>query len=133
MKTPQRKIIVNYLKNNSSHPTAREIYDAVSQKNGIISLATVYNTLSLMKKEGMVRELAITNFDHKRYDPNVKPHAHLICISCGKITDVSLPLHVGVPNELREGFIIKDSEVNFYGLCPVCAEKDKRPSSKRRS
>lgn len=132
MKTPQRKIIINYLKNNTSHPTAREIYDAVSQKNGMISLATVYNTLSLMKKKGIVRELAITNFDHKRYDPKVKPHAHLICTSCGEIADMHLPLHVGVPDEHRHGFIIKNSEFNFYGICPVCAEKHKKQSSKRR-
>lgn len=132
MKTPQRKTILNYLNNNSSHPTAREIYEAVSQKNGMISLATVYNTLSLMKKKGIVRELAITNFDHKRYDPIVKPHAHLICSRCGKITDVHFPVHVGVPDEHRQGFIVKDNEVNFYGLCPICVEKDKKSSSKRR-
>lgn len=130
MKTPQRKIILNYLKNNKSHPTVREIYDAVSQKNGMISLATVYNTLSFMKKKGLVRELAITNFDHKRYDPDVKPHAHLICDTCGEIVDVHLSLHVGLPNDHRHGFIIKDSEINFYGLCPVCAEKHKKQSSK---
>lgn len=133
MKTPQRKTIVNYLKNNSSHPTAREIYDAVSQKNGMISLATVYNTLFLMKKNGTVRELAVVNLDHKRYDPNVNPHAHLICSICGEITDVPFPLHVGVPDEHRKGFLIKGSEINFYGLCSVCAEKNKKPVSKRRS
>jgi len=133
MKTPQRKTIINYLKNNTSHPTAREIYEAVSQKNGMISLATVYNTLSLMKKKGIVRELAITNLGHKRYDPKVKQHAHLICSICGEIADIHLPLQLGVPDEHRNGFIIKDSEVNFYGVCPVCAEKEKKPSSKRRS
>jgi len=65
MKTSQRKAIVNYFKNKNSHPTAREIYEAVSSKNGMISLTTFYNTLSFMKKKGIVRELAIANFDHK--------------------------------------------------------------------
>jgi Fur family peroxide stress response transcriptional regulator len=127
MKTPQRKTIINYLKDNTSHPTAREIYHAVSQKNGMISLATVYNTLSLMKKNGIIRELAIANFDQKRYDPKVEAHAHLICSNCGEIVDVQLPLHIGIPDEHRQGFLIKDREINFYGLCPVCTEKDKKP------
>jgi Fur family transcriptional regulator, peroxide stress response regulator len=132
MKTPQRNIILNYLKNNTSHPTAKDIYDALSKKD-MISMATIYNTLALMKKRGLVRELAITNFDHKKYDPNTKPHAHLICSNCGEITDIHFPLHVEVPEEHRQGFDIKDSEINFYGFCPVCKNKNKKTEAQRRS
>jgi Fur family transcriptional regulator, peroxide stress response regulator len=132
MKTPQRNTILAYLKDNTSHPTARDIYDALSKKE-MISMATVYNTLALMKKRGLVRELAITNFDHKKYDPNTKPHAHLICSNCGEIADLHFPLHIGIPHEHRQGFTIKDSEVNFYGLCSVCNNKDKKPASQSRS
>jgi Fur family transcriptional regulator, peroxide stress response regulator len=132
MKTIQRNSILNYLKNSTSHPTAKDIYMAVSKKEkDIISLATVYNTLTLMKKKGLVRELAIPNFDQKRYDPNVIPHAHLICSNCGKIADLHLALHFGISDEHKQGFSIQDSEINFYGLCPICKKKANTPSSQR--
>jgi Fur family transcriptional regulator, peroxide stress response regulator len=132
MKTNQRNSILNYLKKSTSHPTASDIYKALSKKdNDIISLATVYNTLSLMKKKGLVRELAIVNVDHKRYDPLVTPHAHLICSNCAKIADVKFPLHVGIPAEHRQGFDIRDSEIKFYGLCPACKSKERKQSPPR--
>jgi Fur family transcriptional regulator, peroxide stress response regulator len=131
MKTVQRNSIHNYLKNSTSHPTAKDIYMAVSKKDkDIISLATVYNTLAMMKRRGLVRELAIPNFDQKRYDPVVTPHAHLICSDCGKIADVALPLHLGISDEHKQGFHIQDSEINFYGLCPVC-KKRSRPTPRK--
>lgn len=130
MKTTQRQIIYSYLKNNKSHPTARDIYEAISKKGcEKISFATVYNTLALMKKKGLVREVAIINFDQKRYDPIVTPHVHLICGNCGQISDVLLPVNVEIPDEHRQGFVIQDREVNFYGLCSVCKNKDKKTST----
>lgn len=105
---------------------------AISKKEkDIISLATVYNTLALMKKRGLVRELAIPNFDQKRYDPIVTPHAHLICSDCGKIANVTLPLHLGISDEHKQGFSIVDSEINFYGLCSVCKKKNKTSPSQQ--
>jgi len=123
MKTAQRIVIRNFLKDNSSHPTAKEIYIAVTRDRKFenLSMATVYNTLEYMKKKGLVRELAVPNFDYKRYDPNTSPHAHLVCTACGAIQDVMHPLHVGIPEEHRQGFTIHDSEVSFYGICRNCA------------
>jgi|LAHR01.1.fsa_nt_gb Fur family peroxide stress response transcriptional regulator len=131
MKTSQRKAIQNYLKNNFSHPTARNIYDALSAKGkGKISLATVYNTLALLKEKGLVREIAISNSGQKRYDANTTQHAHLICNACGKILDVDLSLHVGIPDERRKGFDIQDSEMNFYGLCSDCKSDNDKTNEK---
>jgi Fur family peroxide stress response transcriptional regulator len=125
MKTIQRKLILNYLKNTTSHPTARDIFLALSEKeNSVISLATVYNTLAYMKKKGLVREIAIPSFSHKRYDANMASHAHLICTRCGAIADVHFPLHIGLPEEHRQGFYIQDSEINFYGHCLACQDKE---------
>jgi len=88
-----------------------------------ISFATVYNTLSKMKKEGLIRELAINNSDYKRYDPNLSSHAHLICKDCGKIDDIPSPLTVEIPDEQRQGFEIHHEDIHFYGLCAVCRNK----------
>jgi Fur family transcriptional regulator, peroxide stress response regulator len=123
MNTPQRNSILNYLKNSAIHPTAKDIYHELSGKEKI-SMATVYNALALMKRKGIVREFAISNSDRKRYDTDLTPHAHLICNNCGKITDGHFPLHLEIPDEHKQGFVAKDIEINFYGLCPRCKKKN---------
>jgi Fe2+ or Zn2+ uptake regulation protein len=90
-------------------------------------MATI--SLALMKKRGIVRELAITNYDHKRYETNLPPHAHLICNDSCEIADIHFPLNAVIPDEHKQGFVIKDSQINFYGLCPLCKINDNPPSS----
>jgi len=122
MKTEQRKIIMDYLKDNSSHPTVKDIYEALSKIDiNRISLATIYNTLNLMKKKGMIREIAVPGVDYKRYDSNMKTHAHIICNDCGKIVDIENTFNIEIDYEQRKGFKIVSSELNFYGVCPDCS------------
>jgi Fe2+ or Zn2+ uptake regulation protein len=78
-----------------------------------------------MKKSGLVRELSIDGMDYRRYDPIVSPHHHLVCSDCGKIEDVQPPFSIDVPKEQKQGFDIQTGEIIFYGLCPVCKNKNK--------
>jgi len=85
--TPQRLAILEFLDGNKSHPSAEEIYRAVSAKFPTMSFATVYNTLETMRKREKILELTIDP-DKKRFDPNPTPHHHLICIRCKRIVDI---------------------------------------------
>jgi len=89
------------------------------------SLATIYNTLSLLKDMGEVLEL---NFDNlgSRYDGNKPyPHPHIICVECGQILDSEFMAMAGVSLEMAQktGFHITHYQLNFFGLCPKCQEK----------
>jgi Fur family peroxide stress response transcriptional regulator len=121
-KTAQRKAIVSFLRGNSSHPSAVEIYEAVSRELGALSFATVYNTLALLKKKGLVRELALVHEGRKRYDPDVRPHHHLICEQCGRIVDIHLPFSPIVPAEYLQGFTVREGMMTFYGTCDRCKQ-----------
>ena len=128
--TVQRQAIFDYLKDNTSHPSATDIYKAVSEKIMTISFASVYNTLSLMKENGLIRELAITNKDHKRYDSNMLPHAHLVCAQCGTIVDLDLPFPaIHIPDEQKQGFEIRTDEIYIYARCPACLDKGHKTST----
>ena len=123
-RTPQRLAILEYLDGNSSHPSAEEIYRAVSKKYRSMSFATVYNTLHALAQSGGVRELTIDP-DRKRYDPNTSRHHHCLCISCGKIIDVSEDLAIEDPKEASRDFTVIGSHVEFYGHCTACRKKRK--------
>lgn len=119
--TPQRLAILDYLDGNKDHPSAEEIYKAVSKRFPTMSFATVYNTLEALKRRGGVLELTIDP-EKKRFDPNTEPHHHLICISCKKIVDIHKDFKLSVPKEKTAGYRIIGNHIEFYGLCPKCGK-----------
>lgn len=123
--TPQRLIILDYLQGNRSHPSAEDIYRAVHDKFPTMSLATVYSTLAALKEKGYIIELSVDP-DKKRYDPETQPHNHLICIACKRIVDVNGECRLALPEDERQDFVVLESHVEFYGLCPECKQEKKK-------
>lgn len=123
--TPQRLAILEYLEGNKGHPSASDIYDAVSKKFPTMSLATVYNTLKALKMHENIQELTIDP-EKKRFDPNMMRHHHLICINCRKIIDIETEFDVGLPSTQKHGFEITGNHIDFYGVCPDCTRKKRR-------
>ena len=121
-KTAQRAAIIQYLKSNRHHPSITDIYNNVSKKLSTISMTTVYNTVDLLKKDGLISELPSRSDEGKRYDPNPSPHDHLICSICGKVVDIEV--NVDHPSLLTEeqknGFDIRETHIKFYGICTNC-------------
>ena len=120
--TPQRLIILDYLQGNKSHPSAEDIHRAVHDKFPTMSLATVYSTLAALKEKGYIVELTLDP-DKKRYDPETAPHNHLICIACKRIVDVCGECQLHLPEDERQDFVVLESHVEFYGLCPGCKQE----------
>jgi len=119
-RTAQRAAIMNYLEGNTSHPSARDIYEAVQESLSTVSLATVYNNLIILEEEGLIREIPVPGGAGKRYDANIDPHDHLICTSCRKIIDIPAAKAVKIAPEHLQGFTVQDVSVKIYGLCPDC-------------
>ncbi len=117
--TPQRLAILDYLDNNTKHPSAEEIFTAVSKRYPTMSFATVYNTLEALMSRGEVNELTIDP-DKKRFDPNTSPHHHLICTKCKSIKDVRVNCRLSLPEREKAGFDITGNHIEFYGICPKC-------------
>jgi Fur family peroxide stress response transcriptional regulator len=121
--------IFDYLDGNKDHPSAEEIYKAVSKRFPTMSFATVYNTLSALKDRGGVRELTIDP-EKKRYDPDTGRHNHLICMACKKVVDIQIDYDLKLPRSLRQNFAVVSNHIEFYGFCPDCKESDKRHLNK---
>lgn len=121
-RTPQRLAILAYLDENTDHPSAEDIFKAVSRKYQSMSFATVYNTLNRLTQTGAVRELTIDPH-RKRYDPDTSLHHHLICVSCRRIIDVPQEISVDLPKGLARDFTILGNHVEFYGYCAACGKK----------
>ena len=86
--TKQKEKILLELMQSSSHLMAEEIYQRV--KNDKIGLATVYRSLKLFERLGIVKEIpmdGVKYYELKIYSK--KPlHIHFKCSNCNAIIDI---------------------------------------------
>jgi Fur family iron response transcriptional regulator len=85
--TSQRVEIAQALYLHGEHVSAEEMFAMVNCQSVCVSKATVYNTLGLFAKRGLIREVVA---DPARifYDPNIAPHHHFYDTSTGKLMDI---------------------------------------------
>jgi Fur family transcriptional regulator, peroxide stress response regulator len=124
--TRQRLAIYRELTGRYDHPDVDSLFRSVKPKVPQLSLFTVYRTMNALEGAGMVRRVA-TWKGHARYDGDVQTHAHFLCESCGKITDID----VGDMSELCSRVAGSEGEIRrvdlmFYGEGPVCGAKHAR-------
>lgn len=124
--TNQRAIILEYLKENYSHPSVDEIFTFVKQRLPRISKKTVYTSLQFLRDKGLISEVKVKGV--QRYEPTTAPHHHAICRTCGKMMDIAsddLLSHAMAVGKTINDFRIEYSHVTFYGICRTCMEEDK--------
>ena len=73
----------------TDHPRAERIYATVRKRHPHISLATVRRTLETLCQIGEARKVTLLH-DSARYDGNLAPHHHVICVRCRRICDVEV-------------------------------------------
>ncbi|HUK99414.1 MAG TPA: Fur family transcriptional regulator, partial [Nitrospirota bacterium] len=86
--TSQRLAIISLLSKDMTHPGAADILKKIRKSLPQVSVSTVYYTLDILKKEGLIQELEFYDQDN-RYDINISNHINLICKKCGRIEDLS--------------------------------------------
>lgn len=120
--TPQRYAILKILASSSDHPSAESIHAKLIEHYPTMSLATVYKTINLLKREGEILELEFSDLGNRYDGKKPYPHPHVICTECGKIID---PSHLNLDEitskmMVETGFKILTHRLDFYGLCPEC-------------
>lgn len=119
--TFQRLIVLRYLDENCTHPTADQIYSNLKTNNPSLSKTTVYNTLDALQKHGIIQAITISGSE-LRYDIFNGMHHHFYCKKCGKIVDID----ISCPNvEKMKEFGHKVEEIHGYikGICKECLIK----------
>ncbi len=125
--TNQRKLILEIMDGNFSHPTADEIYEKARLLDPHISRGTVYRNLALLSQAGLLLKISIPNgADH--YDSTLKNHYHFCCKSCNKMFDTPensiskiKNIAASISSKMNEdGFLVEGHNLVFTGLCPEC-------------
>lgn len=125
--TSQRQDIIRLLINDENkHLSASDIYNLLQDKDSSMGLATVYRTLDLLTKMGIVVKRDF-NDEISRYElvTNRISHHHLICKNCGKVIEIPDLLPENITRKIlqKKGFKCVDYSIKFYGYCQECREK----------
>jgi len=122
--TPQRMMVFAAIEDSDDHISAEEIYAQVITKYSHVNISTVYRTLELLKRLGLVTETDLGG-GRARYHPAGKGHHHhLVCQECGKIID----LDESVLSSLRSTLLCEYQfsadlrHLAIFGRCAKCSK-----------
>ena len=85
--TAQRVDIAAVLLARPQHVCAEDLQQMLVRNGTPVSKATVYNTLGLFARTGLVRELFVDS-DKVLYDSNTTNHDHIYDVDTGALTDI---------------------------------------------
>lgn len=113
--TAQRAVIAEYLVGTDCHPTADEVFQAVSTKLPVsLSRATVYNTLNALVEAGVIKEV-FTDPGRVRYDANVTDHHHFVDVKTGQVYDIDAHKVSALKLDLAPEFTVNNYHVTIFG------------------
>lgn len=119
--TRQREVILEALRQTTSHPTAAQLYEIVRRRLPKVSLGTIYRNLELLEELGKIRKLQLAPAE-ARFDGDPHPHDHIRCVRCGRIDDVpAIPLDLsGSGCDDWVGYEVHGRHLEFFGVCSRC-------------
>lgn len=122
--TQQRESIAEVVFSASGHLSVEDIEERLRQRGERIGKATIYRSLEMLVKSGLVEEHDFGE-GFKRYEHlfGQKPvREHLICTECGKVSEIHSTELVRVQEEeaRRHGFVPAKYRLQIYGVCAEC-------------
>jgi Fe2+ or Zn2+ uptake regulation protein len=120
--TAPRLVVHRHLRTHQGHLAAERVHRDLVGANPSLSPATVYATLDLFADLGLVRRMS-TMRGVTLYDTRTDEHHHLVCRSCGAITDLDAAVPSSGAREAAagHGFRVEHATLQLTGLCADCA------------
>lgn len=122
--TPQRAAIYRELANTDQHPSAESICQKIRNYYPNISLTTIYRTLETFEKFGLVSVVNIL-YNAARYDANLEPHHHLVCVVCKKVEDYydNSLMNLDISKRNLANYKVLGYTIQLNCICGDCQKK----------
>lgn len=120
--TPQRELVLDAVR-QLDHGSPEEILARVRESAKGVNISTVYRTLELLEKLGLVSH---THLGHgaPAYHATTEPdHLHLVCRNCERVTEVEPSIAAGLVGDVagRFGFHTDVRHLTVFGTCRECS------------
>lgn len=123
--TAPRRVVVAALAESGSHVTAEELHERVRSSHPDVSVSSVYRTMDLLAEQGIVDHVHLGH-GPAQYHLADEHHAHLVCNSCGSITELGEEMSTPFADEVagRLGFHLDLGHFALTGWCKNCRPSD---------
>jgi Fur family ferric uptake transcriptional regulator len=124
--TQQRRAILSVIETAKKHLDAGQILRKAQRLDASVDRSTVYRTLELLKRQGMIDELDLMHLDGERhfYERKVgqQAHIHMACLRCGRITEFQSKIFESLKQQLERDchFNIVVARLEIGGYCSAC-------------
>ena len=123
--TAQRRTILGVIETAKQHLAAAQILRRVRKIDPGIDRVTVYRTLALLKRQGLVDELDLMHLRGDGHFYERRPqreHLHMACLRCGKIQEFESHLFERLKGQVEREcrFHIVVTRVEIGGYCSAC-------------
>jgi Fe2+ or Zn2+ uptake regulation protein len=126
--TRQRRVILQVMDDAEQHLDVDQILDRAQKIDPGVHLVTVYRTIDLLKKHGLIDELDLLHLrgDRHYYETHgPRDHIHVACLKCGKVREFESRLYEQLKAQIARDFRMKItmSRTEVGGYCEECAPK----------
>ena len=126
--TRQRRVILQVMDDAEQHLDVDQILERAQKIDSGVHLVTVYRTIDLLKKHGLIDELDLLHLrgDRHYYETHgPRDHIHVACLRCGKVREFESGLYEQLKQQIARDFNMKVtvSRTEVGGYCAECLEK----------
>ena len=123
--THQRRLLVDIIQGADGHLDAEALWRRAKDRDPTINKVTVYRTLGMLKRYGLVDELDLMHLQggkHYYEAKTTRDHIHLACLACGRIQEFESSLFEKLKGQIERErqFHINTVRVEAGGVCDRC-------------
>ncbi len=123
--TRQRQVLLDVMDQAERHLTADAILERAQKIDPNVHRVTVYRTLEMLKRLGLLDELDLLHISgHRHYYESHGPrdHIHVACLRCGTVREVESDLYEQMKEQIGRatGMEITVARTEIGGYCPAC-------------
>jgi Fur family ferric uptake transcriptional regulator len=120
--TRQRAAVVEVLAAEPNDVTAQQIHDVLRARGAAVGLATVYRTLAVLRRAGVVDTLSHMPGEACYRLCGPEHHHHLVCSACHRVVELT---DCGLDDWLSQasashGFVATGHRLEAIGICSDC-------------
>ncbi len=125
--TRQRRLLVQIIQTADGHMDVLGLWQRARAQDPTLNKVTVYRTLAVLKKHGLVDELDLMHLEGEKHyyeARTTRDHMHLACLKCGRIQEFESSLFEKLKGQIERErrFRIQVVRVEAGGYCDRCQQ-----------
>lgn len=122
--TTKQQAVLTQLERLQEPVSAQRLYTDLRQQGASLGLATVYRSLELLKRRGLVQSRTTTDGE-ALYSPMQQDQHYLTCLQCGSSVPLDFCPLQEMEKQLRrsQAFTIYYHTLEFFGVCEPCTHQ----------